>query len=155
MSFSLQAAGFLILFLWLLGLTFLILKLQSHYNSLLEGTNKKQLQEILNLILEKQNENKKHLAELMTRCDKIESEGKIHIQKIGLIRFNPFKDTGGNQSFILALVNAQDSGIVISGLYSRSGTRWYAKQIVEGKGLEHELSEEEKKALKAAVANYK
>lgn len=155
MPFSLQAAGFLILFLWLLGLTFLILKLQSHYNSLLEGTNKKQLQEILNLILEKQNENKKHLAELMTRCDKIESEGKIHIQKIGLIRFNPFKDTGGNQSFILALVNAQDSGIVISGLYSRSGTRWYAKQIVEGKGLEHELSEEEKKALKAAVANYK
>ena len=93
---------------------------------------------------------KKDLANLTDRCVTIEKESLYHIQKIGLLRFNPFKDTGGDQSFILALVDANDTGVVISGLYSRSGTRWYAKKVVHGKGIEHELSEEETKALRMA-----
>ena len=72
---------------------------------------------------------------------------------MGLLRFNPFKDTGGDQSFILSLVNGKDTGVIISGLYSRSGTRWYAKRVVDGKSVDHELSEEEKKALKEAKSN--
>ena len=74
----------------------------------------------------------------------------MNIQKIGLLRFNPFKDTGGDQSFVLALLDNNDTGIVISALYSRLGTRWYAKKVAEGKGLEHELSDEEKKAISEA-----
>jgi hypothetical protein len=69
---------------------------------------------------------------------------------VGLLRFNPFKDTGGDQSFILSLVDKTDTGVIISGLYSRSGLRWYAKKVKNGKGIVHELSEEEKKALKEA-----
>lgn len=87
-------------------------------------------------------------------CDRIEKEGQFHIQKVGLLRFNPFKDTGGDQSFILSLVDNNDTGVIVSGLYSRSGLRWYAKKVVNGKGAEHELSEEEKKALReAGLAN--
>lgn len=80
----------------------------------------------------------------------IEKDGQLHIQKIGLLRFNPFKDTGGDQSFILSLINGQESGVVITALYSRSGTRWYAKRVASGKGIEHELSEDEKKSLAMA-----
>jgi hypothetical protein len=69
---------------------------------------------------------------------------------VGLLRFNPFKDTGGDQSFILALVDAHDTGVIITALYSRSGTRWYSKRVTKGKGTEHELSDEEKKALNMA-----
>jgi hypothetical protein len=48
------------------------------------------------------------------------------------------------------LVDGKDTGVVISGLYSRSGTRWYAKRVANGKGVDYELSEEEKKSLKEA-----
>ena len=94
--------------------------------------------------------NRKDIDYLKSYCDKIQKEGLLHIQKIGLVRFNPFKDTGGDQSFILSLVDGNDTGVIISGLYARSGTRWYAKRIVKGKSIEHELSDEEKKALKEA-----
>lgn len=92
----------------------------------------------------------KDIVTLISRCDTIEKDGMNHIQKIGLLRFNPFKDTGGNQSFIVSFVDANNTGVVISGLYSRSGTRWYAKRIVKGIGTEHELSEEEKTVIKEA-----
>jgi len=67
------------------------------------------------------------------------------------LRFNPFKETGGDQSFILALLDEDNNGVVLSGLYSRSGMRWYAKRIKKGLGTEHSLSEEEKEAIRQAV----
>ena len=93
---------------------------------------------------------KKDIESLNRYCEKLEKEGLLHIQKVGLIRFNPFKDTGGDQSFILSLIDGNSTGVVISGLYSRSGTRWYAKKVVNGKGVDYDLSEEEKRALKEA-----
>ena len=93
---------------------------------------------------------KEDIAKIRTRCDKIEKDEGYHIQKIGLLRFNPFKDTGGDQSFILALLDAHNSGIVITALYSRMGTRWFTKRIMQGKSTDHDLSDEEKKALSMA-----
>lgn len=115
-----------------------------------EGMGKKNLEEILSNIVKEQKVTKKDIDYLTERCDNIERDGLLHIQKIGLLRFNPFKDTGGDQSFILSLINAKETGVVITALYSRSGTRWYAKRVVNGKGSEHELSEDEKKSLKIA-----
>ncbi|HEX8965746.1 MAG TPA: DUF4446 family protein [Patescibacteria group bacterium] len=136
--------------LWLLILTFVFFRLSTHYNRLIKGANNKSLQSLLESLLKETDITKKDIAFLKDRCDTIDKDGKLHIQKIGLLRFNPFKDTGGDQSFILALVDNSDTGVVISGLYSRSGTRWYAKTIKNGKGVEHELSDEEKKALHEA-----
>lgn len=81
---------------------------------------------------------------------KLKEDGLSHIQKVGLVRFNPFKDTGGDQSFILALVDANNTGIVVSSLHTRTGTRWYAKNIIQGKGSEYDLSDDEQKALAGA-----
>lgn len=136
--------------IWLLILSFLLWQMISHYNRLTKNITSKNLKSVLEEIINDTNLNKKDIAELINRCDKIEKEGLKHIQKIGLLRFNPFKDTGGNQSFILVFVDANNNGVVISGLYSRSGTRWYAKKVLAGKGIEHELSDEEKQALKEA-----
>lgn len=137
-----------ILGIWLAGLTFFIWKLSDHYNRLTGSVNEKSMRAVLENLLHDVSTTKKDIDYLKSYCDKIEKEGKLHIQKVGLLRFNPFKDTGGDQSFILSLVDANDSGVIISGLYSRSGTRWYAKRIHEGKGIEHELSADEKNALK-------
>lgn len=142
--------GLGIAFLWSLLLTLQFLKLRNHYNMLVSGVNKKTLEAVLTTIVKDVHEAKKGIAHLSARCDTIEKEQLFHIQKIGLLRFNPFKDTGGDQSFILALLDAVDTGVVITALYSRSGTRWYAKRVVNGKGAEHELSGDEKNALKLA-----
>lgn len=93
---------------------------------------------------------KKTIDGLIAGCVKLEEDGLLHIQKVGLLRFNPFKDTGGDQSFILALVDAKDTGVIISSLHTRTGTRWYAKHVIGGKGTEYELSHEEEEALKSA-----
>ena len=145
-NLPLSLTGFL--FIWMLVLTFFFWQMYSHYNKLTKGASSKSLKSILEEIIVKMGENKKDIAALQEYCDNLNKEGTAHIKKIGLHRFNPFKDTGGNQSFILSLIDSNDTGVVISALYSRSGTRWYAKKIDNGKGAEIELSEEEKKALK-------
>jgi hypothetical protein len=122
----------------------------SHYNNLIKGSSSKTLKSVLDELLSQVSIQKKDLDLLRNRCDKIEKDNLFHIQKIGLLRFNPFKDTGGDQSFIVAFLDANNTGVLVSGLYSRSGTRWYTKRVIEGKGVEHDLSEEERQAIKEA-----
>lgn len=139
-----------IFFVWLSVLTFIVVLYKRHYDYLIRDVTKETLSSVLDKMLGELSLAKKDIANLSNQYDKIEKDGSLHIQKIGLVRFNPFKDTGGDQSFILSLLDAHNTGVVISGLYSRSGTRWYAKKVIEGKGFEHELSDEELKAVHQA-----
>lgn len=139
-----------VIFVWLISLSIFFWRVLRHYNKLTKGVSEKSLKVILEEILKDVEISKKDIDYLKDYSLKLEKDGLLHIQKVGLLRFNPFKDTGGDQSFILSLVDGKDTGVVISGLYSRSGTRWYAKKVVEGKGVDYELSEEEKKSLKEA-----
>lgn len=147
---NLILVGFGALFVWLFSLTIFFLNLNSHYNKLTKGITNKGLKSILENLLKESSITKKDIEFLKDYSNKIQKDGLFHIQKIGLVRFNPFKDTGGNQSFILSLIDGNNTGVIISGLYSRSGTRWYAKKVLEGRGVEYELSDEEKKALEEA-----
>lgn len=142
--------GFAIITIWLAWITIYLLQLKKRYLILTHGATRKTLDVVLSGITNDIAKNKEDIAMILSRCDTIEKDGQLHIQKIGLLRFNPFKDTGGDQSFILALVDDHNTGIIVTALYSRSGTRWYTKKVQKGKGIEHELSEEEKKAIKMA-----
>lgn len=139
-----------LIFVWLFALSIFFWRILQHYNRLTKGVSEKSLKAVLDNLLKEAELNKKDIEYLKEYSARIEKDGLLHIQKVGLIRFNPFKDTGGDQSFILSLIDGNDTGVIISGLYSRSGTRWYAKRVTNGKGTEHELSEEEKRALKVA-----
>ena len=97
----------------------------------------------------------KDIQELYTISNKINNLSLRGIHKVGLVRFNPFKDVGGDQSFSLALLNGKDNGVVISSLYTREGTRAYAKAIASGQSEKYPLSEEEKKAIKIALKQEK
>ncbi len=141
---------FVVIFVWLVALSLFFWRILRHYNNLTKGVSPKNLRTVLEEVLKELELNKKDIDYLKDYSLKLEKDGFLHIQKVGLIRFNPFKDTGGDQSFILSLVNGNDTGVIISGLYSRSGTRWYAKKVIDGKGIEYELSEEEKRALREA-----
>jgi hypothetical protein len=72
------------------------------------------------------------------------------VQYIGLVRYNPFEDAGGDQSFALALLDRQGDGVVISSLHGRTATRFYAKSV-KGGASPLSLSNEEAKALKQAM----
>ncbi len=135
---------------WSLILSFFLWQMFSHYNKLTKGISNKTLKVVLEKVLEETEVSQKKIEELINRCVKIEAEGLLHIQRIGLVRFNPFKDTGGDQSFVLAILDSRNNGIVISSLHGRTGNRWYAKTVIAGKGKEHDLSEEEEKAVKQA-----
>lgn len=75
--------------------------------------------------------------------------GASSLQKIGVVRFNPFRNTGGDQSFVLALLDNNDSGVLLTSIHGREGTRIYIKGVAFGKS-EYKLSTEEESALKAA-----
>ena len=85
------------------------------------------------------------------RTATLERDQQSSIGRVGLVRFNPFEDTGGNQSFALAMLDGHGDGFVVSSLHARAGTRVYAKAIAGGKG-ESALSDEEGEALRLAHA---
>lgn len=136
---------------WLIILTSFFLKLYFYQIKLRKHGEKESLIGILERILDKEEDLEKTIAHINARCDTLEKNDSFHIQKVGLLRFNPFKDTGGDQSFILALLDAKDTGVVVSSLHTRTGTRWYAKKVAKGHGVEYVLSDDEKKTLKEAT----
>jgi hypothetical protein len=139
-----------ILVVWTTVITYLLITLRSQISIFTKSGERASLPRILEGMTRDIEKAEVSVGELAKRITSLEKDGKLHIQKIGLLRFNPFKDTGGEQSFVLSLVDNEDTGIVLSGLYSRSGTRWYAKKVKHGKGLEVELSDEEQKAVALA-----
>lgn len=144
-------AVFTILIIWCGVLSYLYYKISSSFEKINEGSKKQTVIEILGEVLSREKELKVGLLETNKQVEGLIFDSKFYIQKIGLVRFNPFNDTGGDQSFILALVDAEEAGVVISGLHTRNGTRWYAKKVEHGRGVEHELSLDEIKAIKSAT----
>src|SRR5213593_3380941 len=97
---------------------------------------------------------------LDTVAERVEALNRLHhelqglsqrsIQKVGVVRFNPFADTGGDQSFAIALLDADGNGVVISSLHTRAETRMFAKQVEAGRSR-HTLSDEEQDAIRKAL----
>jgi len=71
--------------------------------------------------------------------------------KIHLTRFNPFNEIGGNQSFILCLLDSVNSGVIITSLHNRDHTRIYAKEIKKGNVDPKIFSKEEKTILEKII----
>jgi hypothetical protein len=91
------------------------------------------------------------LRELDQLHGELERRAQSSIQHIGLVRFNPFEDTGSDQSFAIALLDGQQDGVVISSLHGRANTRVFAKPV-EGGASRHALSDEEAQAIRIAVS---
>ncbi len=92
----------------------------------------------------------KEIQELFDILNKVHNLSLKGLHKVGVIRFNPFKDVGGDQSFSIALLDGKNSGLVISSLFTREGTRVYTKPIIQGQSKKYPLTEEEKQSIKVA-----
>ena len=98
---------------------------------------------------------------LDTVAERVEALNRLHheletlsqqsLQKVGVIRFNPFADTGGDQSFAVALLDAAGNGVVLSSLHGRADTRIFAKPVQAGRS-KHALSDEEQDAIRKALS---
>ncbi len=109
------------------------------------------LSDVLGAHLDRVYELGREVERLGTRTNRLEAAVPHAFQRVGLVRFNPFEDTGGNQSFALALLDADGNGWVLSSLHARTGTRVYAKAIRGGRS-DGALSDEESAAIKQATA---
>ena len=109
----------------------------------------------LDELLDRQQRSIVSLGERLDAMNKLhhELEEITHrtIQKVGVIRYNPFNDTGGDQSFAIALLDSLGNGIVVSSLHSRTDTRVFAKPVQAGRSR-YQLSDEEQEAIRKALA---
>jgi hypothetical protein len=95
----------------------------------------------------------KDIQELYNISNQINILSHKGLHKFAMLRFNPFKEVGGDQSFALALLNSKNTGLIISSLYTREGTRIYAKALINGLSEKYPLTEEEKEVIKLANLN--
>jgi len=144
-------------FIWLVFVSIYLVVLSGVFlwfflrlNRLIKDKDKQGFIKIFEDLIKKEKENIKAVESLRQEVRKNSEEGLAHFQKLGLIRFNPFNETGGNNSFSLALLDGKNNGWVMTGLHTRERTRLYVKPIKNLKS-EYELSDEEKKALEKAV----
>ena len=136
--------------LWLIIISFFLFKTRKHYHNLTKRTNSKSIDDILDTILKENSNHEKDIKEIRNTLDSLEKESKTYYQKIGVVRFNPFERVGGDQSFVIAFLDKEDTGIVINFLYTREGVRIYIKDVKQGKPDKFELSQEEMEAIKKA-----
>lgn len=142
------------LFIWLGILTFFWWRTVGFHQRLTKGMDKANWQSVSDKLVKSLEAESKRVNELTKLIREAQTNNLYNIQKVGLVRFNPFAETGGDQSFCLALLDGEDNGLVISSLHSRETTRIYAKPVKKGKSAGYDLSAEEKQAvLKAKRLN--
>lgn len=149
LDFLLSAFLFLLL-IWNIFLQWNISRIKKAQKVFLAGKNGADLE---NFILEQKKEldtQKKNLSHLASAHAQTKNLAFSGIHQVGMLRFNPFRDIGGDQSFSLALLNGQKDGIVISSLYSREGVRIYAKTVKNGTAVKYPLTKEEETAIEIA-----
>lgn len=134
---------------YLVWLTWYVVRIKKHYHQFTKNTDKENLTRVLDKIIDQLRLEKEDLQEVRRGLDLFRQDSIRFVQKVGLVRFNPFADTGGDQSFVLAILDGSNSGVILTSLHNRGNTRWYAKNIILGKGVDFDLSDEEKKAIKS------
>lgn len=93
------------------------------------------------------------IEELYSEVGKIKKENEKNIQKFGLLRYNPFNELGGDQSFSLALLDKNNNGVMVSSIFSQEKSRVFGKEIVNGKS-KHQLSNEEEEIINQIRSDY-
>ena len=90
------------------------------------------------------------LSETHSYCNQLENKIKRCVQKVGIVRYNAYNDSGKDLSFAVAFLDEKNNGIVFNGIYSREMSNIYAKPIVNGK-CKYNMIEEEEKAVERAM----
>lgn len=135
---------------WLSLVTFIVLKLRSHYTRLTKRTGIHSIDGILDSLLREAEKTENRQDRLEKKLNELQIASAHMYRKIGIVYFYALGKTEGEKSFVMALLNNLHSGIVINFMYIPNGVRVYTKKIKEGKGETLELTDEEIEAIKKA-----
>lgn len=127
------------------------IKLKNKYNKFMKKIgNGKNIEEDLENYMYRVERVERQNAEIISYCKNLDDEVAKCIQKVGIVRYSAFKDTGSDLSFAVAMLNENNDGVVFNGIYSREMSNIYAKPVKNG-GSEYTFSEEEKEAIRRAI----
>ena len=143
----------IVLFIGLIALMIKLSKLNKYYktfiNKLGNGNN---IEEDLETFMYREKKVEKQNGEINEFIKTLDNDLRKCIQKIGIVRYNAFKDTGSDLSFTLALLDENNNGVVLNGIYSREMSNIYAKPVEKGES-KYTLSDEEKEAISKAMSS--
>jgi len=139
----------LIVFVALVAQSRRVGNLDGRLRRITQGDDGRSLEGVLEAHLERVQEVSREVDALTARANVLEADTRRALTRVGFVRFNPFEDTGGNQSFALAILDSREDGVVVSSLHSRATTRMYAKAMSGGRP-EGALSQEEEQAVEQA-----
>lgn len=131
-------------------LYFRLRRVEQQFGTFFQSTNKSSIMDAMNQYADLIKDHSHQIHNLTEQSKQLKILGEHAHTRVGFVRFNPFSDTGGDQSFCLAVLDAEGSGWVLSSIHARTGNRVYAKQLVLGKSS-HTLSEEEATAVTKAL----
>lgn len=138
----------------LIGFIILIVKLvtlnKKYRNFMKKLGNGKNIEEDLETYMYRVDKVEKQNADILNQIKVLDTDLIKCIQKIGIVRYSAFKDTGSDLSFALALLDENNDGVVLNGIYSREMSNIYAKPIQNGKST-YTVSEEEAQAIQKAM----
>lgn len=146
---GLAIAGFLAI--WLGFLSLLVWQQNKFLRSLFPKSGERDIRKKFEEIIKVVADFKGELSDLRSGVAGLQKQGLQHIQRVELLRFNPYNDTGGNISFTACFLDEGGSGIVITSLHARSGTRVFGKEVLFGKSKKYQLSKEEELVIKKAM----
>jgi uncharacterized protein YlxW (UPF0749 family) len=149
MNIKLQIAFFVLLLLINIIIIFWTYKTETRLKKLFLGKKAKDLEDLIVSLSAEIKDLQIQKNKIQTEVNNLYNKTKKSIRGLETIRFNPFPDQGGNQSFAIGMLDEEGNGLVLSSLYSRERMSVFAKPIKNGKS-EHELTEEEKEVLNKA-----
>lgn len=127
------------------------IKLKNKYNKFMKKIgNGKNIEEDLENYMYRVERVERQNAEIISYCKNLDDEVAKCIQKVGMVRYSAFKDTGSDLSFAVAMLDENNDGVVFNGIYSREMSNIYAKPVKKGVS-EYTLSEEEREAIRRAI----
>ncbi len=140
----------LLLFILVIILFKSINKLENRYRKLMRGTSSKNLEELIISQLDNIEQSNQKSEEALARCEEIRNNMRECIQKVAIMRYKAFEDVGSDLSFSIAILDENNDGIMLTGIYGRQESTTYAKPIDKGISR-YDLSEEEIYVLNEAV----
>jgi len=138
---------------WVIYLQWQLFRLKKKFKLLFDGRQASDLEGVIFEQIKRLRQTEKGLKELNKFAQYLEQMALKSVQKVGVVRFNPFKETGSDQSFSIAFLDPENNGLTVSGLFTREGTRLYVKPLQTGQS-KYPLSNEEKEAIAIAEKNW-
>lgn len=140
-------SAIILLFVLEILMFFFIWKTNQRITKFFNGTSGRSVEKALEYEMKRMKKTEEDIKTLIDNMKWIEGVARNSVSKVGIVRYNPFHEIGGDQSFSIALLDYFNNGVVMSSLHGEAGTRVYAKPVTRGKS-DYQLTEEESEAIK-------